>query len=72
MTTTTVNVSGMTCQHCVTSVTEELQEVDGVQDVQVDLVAGGDSAVTITSDRDLDEAAVRSAVEEAGYQVTGS
>lgn len=72
MTTTTVNVSGMTCQHCVASVTEELQEVDGVQDVQVDLVAGGDSAVTITSDRDLDEAAVRSAVEEAGYQVTGS
>lgn len=72
MTTTTVTVSGMTCQHCVASVTEELQEVDGVQDVQVDLVAGGDSPVTITSDRDLDDAAVRSAVEEAGYQVTGS
>ncbi|CAG7571225.1 copper chaperone CopZ [Barrientosiimonas humi] len=72
MTTTTVTVSGMTCQHCVASVTEELQEVDGVQNVQVDLVAGGDSPVTITSDRDLDNAAVRSAVEEAGYQVTGS
>ncbi|BDZ60165.1 MULTISPECIES: heavy-metal-associated domain-containing protein [Barrientosiimonas] len=72
MTTTTVTVSGMTCQHCVASVTEELQEVDGVQDVQVDLVAGGDSPVTITSEGDLDPAAVRGAVEEAGYQVTGS
>ena len=72
MTTTTVTVSGMTCQHCVASVTEELQEVDGVQDVQVDLAAGGDSPVTITSEGDLDDAAVRSAVEEAGYQVTGS
>lgn len=72
MTTTTVTVSGMTCQHCVASVTEELQEVEGVQSVQVDLVAGGDSPVTITSDGDLDDAAVRSAVEEAGYQVTGS
>lgn len=72
MTTTTVTVSGMTCQHCVASVTEELQEVDGVQNVQVDLVAGGDSPVTITSEGDLDPAAVRGAVEEAGYQVTGS
>lgn len=72
MTTTTVTVSGMTCQHCVASVTEELQEVDGVQDVQVDLAAGGDSPVTITSEGDLDPAAVRGAVEEAGYQVTGS
>ena len=72
MTTTTVTVSGMTCQHCVASVTEELQEVDGVQNVQVDLVAGGDSPVTITSEGDLDPAAVRGAAAEAGYPVTGS
>ncbi|NHN57238.1 heavy-metal-associated domain-containing protein [Calidifontibacter sp. DB0510] len=64
---TQIIVSGMTCGHCVASVTEELQEVPGVTDVSVDLVAGGDSPVTITSDAPLDEAAVLAAVDEAGY-----
>lgn len=64
--TTTYTVTGMTCGHCVASVTEEVQEIPGVQDVAVDLATG---AVTITSAEVLDEAAVRAAVEEAGYQV---
>ncbi|WP_409484381.1 heavy-metal-associated domain-containing protein [Arsenicicoccus dermatophilus] len=69
--TTTITVNGMTCGHCTSAVTSELQEVDGVQDVQIDLVAGGDSPVTITSDGPLDLAAVKAAVDEAGYTVVG-
>ena len=59
-------VTGMTCGHCVASVTEEVQEIDGVTDVQVDLATG---AVSVTSDQPLSEADVRTAVEEAGYQL---
>ncbi len=67
MTTTTIAVSGMTCGHCVASVTEELSELAGVTDVAVDLHAGSDSPVTITSSSALDPAAVEAAVAEAGY-----
>ncbi|MFE7630648.1 heavy-metal-associated domain-containing protein [Kocuria sp. NPDC057446] len=66
---TTVNVSGMTCGHCVRSVTEELAELEGVESVDVDLVAGGVSPVVVTSTRELTEDEVREAVEEAGYTV---
>lgn len=69
---TTVNVQGMTCQHCVASVTEELQELPAVTEVSVDLEAGGVSPVTIAHTGDLDTAAVDRAVEEAGYQVVAS
>ena len=65
-TTTTYTVQGMTCGHCVASVTEELKEITGVQDVAVELDSG---AVTVTSDSPLDSAAVRAAVEEAGYEL---
>jgi len=68
-TTTTVRVSGLTCGHCVTSVTEELTALDGVQTVEVDLVAGGTSTVTVTSVAPLDDAAVAAAVDEAGYEL---
>jgi copper chaperone len=67
--TQTYLVTGMTCGHCVTSVTEELQELPGVDDVNVDLVAGGTSTVTVTSEQPLDDGAVQGAVEEAGYQL---
>ncbi|GAA1860495.1 heavy-metal-associated domain-containing protein [Brevibacterium marinum] len=69
MTTTTINVTGMTCGHCVSAVQEELGTVPGVTDVAVELNAGGDSPVTITSEKDLDEAAISAAVDEAGYEV---
>jgi len=62
----TYTVTGMTCGHCVASVTEEVQEIAGVSDVAVDLASG---AVTITSAEPLDESVVRAAVEEAGYQL---
>ena len=64
--TTTYTVTGMTCSHCVASVTEEVQEIPGVQDVAVDLPTG---SVTITSAEPLADDAVRAAVEEAGYKV---
>jgi copper chaperone CopZ len=59
-------VVGMTCGHCVASVTEEVQEIPGVEQVQVDLASG---SLTVTSAEPLDDATVRSAVEEAGYQL---
>ncbi|WP_298584611.1 heavy-metal-associated domain-containing protein [uncultured Kocuria sp.] len=66
---TTVNVSGMTCGHCVMSVTEELTELEGVESVDVDLVADGVSPVVLTSSRELSEDEIKEAVEEAGYTV---
>ena len=66
MTTATWTVTGMTCGHCVQSVTEEVSAVPGVEDVTVDLATG---LLTVTSDQPLDDGAVRAAVEEAGYQV---
>ena len=68
-TTTTYGVTGMTCGHCVGAVTEELRTLPGVQDVSVDLNAGGTSAVTVTSGGALYEAAVRAAIDEAGYEL---
>ena len=66
MTTTTYVVTGMTCGHCVNAVTEELTNLDGVSDVRVDLVAGGESKVTVTSAAALTDAAVTAALDEAG------
>ncbi|MFI7483937.1 heavy-metal-associated domain-containing protein [Kocuria sp. M1R5S2] len=66
---TTVNVSGMTCQHCVRSVTEELGELDGVDNVDVELVPGGVSHVVVTASRELSDEEVAEAVEDAGYSI---
>ena len=69
MSTATYTVVGMTCGHCVNSVTEEVSQVHGVTDVNVDLASGG---LTVTSEAGVDDSAVRAAVEEAGYQVAGA
>jgi copper chaperone CopZ len=66
MTVTTYAVTGMTCEHCVHAVTEELTSLGGVTDVTVDLVPGGPSRVTVTSDTPLPEQAVSAALDEAG------
>lgn len=66
MSTATYTVVGMTCGHCVNSVTEEVSQVPGVSEVDVDLATGG---LSVSSDSDVDDAAVRAAVEEAGYKV---
>jgi copper chaperone len=68
MSTSTYTVTGMTCAHCVASVTEEISELDGVSAVDVELATG---AVTVTSAGPLAEADVRGAVEEAGYKLAG-
>ena len=64
--TATYTVSGMTCSHCVSSVTEEVTNIPGVTDVQVDLASG---AVTITSETPIEETTVKAAVDEAGYDL---
>lgn len=63
MTTTTYQVTGMTCGHCVQAVTTEVSAIDGVTDVQVHLESG---RVDVTGEGVTDEA-VRAAVDEAGY-----
>ncbi|MBH0053220.1 heavy-metal-associated domain-containing protein [Salinibacterium sp. SWN139] len=65
-------VEGMTCSHCVSSVTEELSEVDGVTAVTVDLASGLPSTVSVTSESPLDDATVSAAIEEAGYTLVTS
>lgn len=67
MTTRIFSVDGMTCDHCVHAVTDEVTKIPGVTDVAVDLAG---STVTITAET-VDEAAVRAAVDEAGYTVVG-
>lgn len=66
MTSTAYVVTGMTCQHCVHAVTEELTALDGVSQVDVALVPGGESTVTVTSENGLDASAVAAALDEAG------
>lgn len=66
MLTTTYAVKGMTCGHCVATVSAAFGHLTGVTDVRIDLPSG---AVTVTSDHPLDDSAVRAAVDEAGYQL---
>ncbi|WP_294181562.1 heavy-metal-associated domain-containing protein [uncultured Schumannella sp.] len=63
-------VDGMTCSHCVASVTEELSALDGVDRVEVDLKAGGASRVTVVSTVPLAPEQVDAAITEAGYSLT--
>jgi copper ion binding protein len=65
-TTTTLLVDGMTCDHCVSSVQAAVGKVDGVTDVAVDLASG---RVTVAADPAPDAAALRAAVEDAGFDV---
>ncbi|MGH9153198.1 MAG: heavy-metal-associated domain-containing protein [Acidimicrobiales bacterium] len=65
-TTSTYTVTGMTCGHCVRSVTEEVSKIDGVTKVDVDL---GSGRVTVESDAPVDPEAFAGAVDEAGYEL---
>lgn len=62
--TASYTVRGMTCDHCASSVTAEINQLPGVTDVEVDIASG---RVTVTSDSALPAPNVREAVEEAGY-----
>jgi copper chaperone len=61
---TQVTVTGMTCHHCVMSVTEEINEIDGVSAVDVSLDSG---SVTVLADREIAQHEIAVAVAEAGY-----
>ena len=66
MSTQTFPVTGLTCGHCVGAVTSELSVLAGVSDVQVDLVPGGTSTLTVTADQALTDDEVAVALDEAG------
>ena len=57
-------VDGMTCDHCVRAVTEEMLLVPGVRSVDVDL---GGGTVTVVSDEPIAVEQVAAAIDEAGY-----
>jgi copper chaperone CopZ len=67
-TTTVYAVTGMSCGHCEKAVSTAVSAIDGVTAVQVDVAAG---LVTVTSDGEPDDALIRDAVDEAGYELTG-
>lgn len=66
MATENFTVTGMTCEHCVASVTEEISSLAGVEAVDVDLASG---RVAVTSTKPIAATDVATAVEEAGYQL---
>ena len=66
-----LSVDGMTCGHCVMSVSEELSEIPGVKNVDVILNSGATSKVTVLTDTPPDDAALSDAVSEAGYTLVG-
>ena len=66
MSTQTFPVTGMTCGHCVSAVSSEVREIAGVTDVSVELVAGGTSTISVTSDAPVSICDVATALDEAG------
>jgi len=62
-------VTGMTCDHCVAAIDEEMWHLVGVHDVVIELVPGDVSIVTVTSDAPLGLDDVQAAVDEAGYSL---
>lgn len=64
-----LSVTGLTCGHCVASVTEELEELEHVKNVEVILNKGGASKVTVLSDVPIEDSALRDAIAEAGYEL---
>ena len=66
MNTQTFPVTGMTCGHCVSAVSSEIQEIPGVTDVTIDLAAGGTPPVTVTSYTPHREPHAVAALDEAG------
>lgn len=66
-----LSINGMTCGHCVASVTEELSEVPGVLNVEVILNSGATSKATVVTNTELDDNALRDAVSEVGFELVG-
>jgi copper chaperone CopZ len=66
VTTTSYTVQGMTCDHCVRSIEEEVAMVPGVTEARADLATG---SLTVATDGEPDRVAVGAAVHEAGYEL---
>jgi copper chaperone len=66
MNTRTYSVKGMTCGHCVRSVTSEVSRIPGVTGVGVDLATG---QVTVETTTPIEDTRIHEAVDEAGYEV---
>lgn len=62
-------VKGLTCGHCVASVTEELSDVAGVLNTEVILKSGDVSKVTVVTDQGVEDEALRDAIAEAGFEL---
>jgi copper chaperone len=62
--TVTYSVPAIHCAHCAMSIREEVSEIDGVEDVDVDL----DTKIVRIQGSELDDSALRAAIEEAGYE----
>jgi copper chaperone len=67
--TTEYHVSGMHCQHCIRSVTEEVSSISGVTDVKIDLHSG---QLVVISDAEIPFESIEAAVDEAGYSVAAA
>src|SRR4051812_42079708 len=65
-------VAGLTCGHCVSSVTGELGKLDGVSEVNVSLVPGGTSTVSVHGTRPVARDRAAAAVRDAGYELIGT
>ena len=63
---TTIKVKGMSCQHCVASVTKALSEIEGITDVQVDLEKG---EATFNEQSPIDNAIIKDAITKIGFEV---
>jgi Cu+-exporting ATPase len=61
-----LKLEGMTCAHCVASVTKELAKLPGAKDVQVDLAT---QSATLSADDSVAEPQVAEAIDEAGYKL---
>ena len=64
--TQTIFVNGMTCGHCINSVTEELSKINGVKKVEIDLASG---KVDIDSNEEISKVKIEEAIKEAGYEL---
>ncbi|MFA6811020.1 MAG: heavy metal-associated domain-containing protein [Desulfoplanes sp.] len=64
---TTINVQGMSCQHCVQSVTRALQNIEGLQEISVDLAH---KTASFTSDSPVNMDAVHAAIRNIGFETT--
>ncbi len=69
MTTTQIQIDGMTCGGCAGKVTSQVEQIPGVTDVDVDLATGG---ITLSADTPVSDDAVKTAVEQAGYKLAAS